>query len=384
MRTWERIAGALVVPVVLLAGAPGGSAAADEKAAGTRAPAQAAQAARGERGLDWLTKNQAPDGSWGGTYSISIASFAALAYLAAEDEAFAGPRAPALQRALGFLLAQQKDGTFPKQGHTWIHGQGFATLALGEAYGRSLTCKTKPDLDMRAVRRAVSKAVRVIEASQSTSGGWWYVQDAPHLHEGSTTCCAVQALVSADNFGLRTDSEVLARGFEYLRRCQNADGGFDYKLGDAQSMLEGTAGGVATLGLMRKFDYQVMMKGYEFLLNRTPQAITKARFPYYGHFYGLMGLRLLGQEFEPFRPRIDAYARAALKDLGAWQREDGSWPVHGWIAQHRQPDAYATAFASLIFSMGGGRLSIFNRDKPLLPAPPRADPAERGGRPGSG
>ena len=39
-------------------------------------------------------------------------------------------------------------------------------------------------------------------------------------------------------------------------------------------MKEGTAGGVATLGLMRKFDYVVMMKGYQFLQKLGPGAIS--------------------------------------------------------------------------------------------------------------
>lgn len=47
---------------------------------------------------------------------------------------------------------------------------------------------------------------------------------------------------------------------------------------------------------MKKFDYAVMMNGYKFLLKitpHTPHAITQERFPYYGHFYGTMGMRLL-------------------------------------------------------------------------------------------
>ena len=59
-------------------------------------------------------------------------------------------------------------------------------------------------------------------------------------HEGSTTVCAVQALVSADNFGIEIDKAVLALGFEYLKKCQNPDGGFDYQLGPGTvSMKEG-------------------------------------------------------------------------------------------------------------------------------------------------
>ena len=261
-------------------------------------------------------------------------------------------------------------GQFVNQGHTWIHGQGFGTLALSEAYGRSLTCKHKPDIDSGELRDVVAKAVAVIARHQSTSGGWWYTGGGGSQHEGSTTVCAVQALVSADNFGIEIDKKVLARGFQYLKKCQNKDGGFDYMMGPGEtSMKEGTAGGVATLGLMRKFDYLVMMKGYQFLLKTTPKTISNERFPYYGHFYGTMGMRLLGQEFKDFREKTDGYMAATQKDLLSWQQEDGAWPVKGWVKANSggESSAYATAFTCLTLAVVDGRLSIFNRRPPELP-----------------
>src|SRR5262245_38771758 len=105
-------------------------------------PADVAQTNRAARdkGLAWLTKNQAKDGSWGKQYTIAVTSFACLSYLAASDEPFTGEHAKALVKGLEFLLANQKDGMVASQGHSWIHGQGFATLAMAEAYGRSLLC----------------------------------------------------------------------------------------------------------------------------------------------------------------------------------------------------------------------------------------------------
>ncbi len=324
-----------------------------------------------DQGLDWLTKHQAADGSWGQTYTVAVTSFACLSSLSASDEPFTGERGQTLVKGLKYLLGQQTDGTFPPQGHSWIHGQGFATLALSEAYGRSLFVKTKPDIDTEKLKSVVAQAVKVIAANQSTSGGWWYTPGAPAQHEGSTTVCAVQALVSAGNYGIEIDKKVLAKGFEYLKKCQNEDGGFDYQLGDAHSMKEGTAAGVSTLGLMKKFDYQVMINGYKFLLKLTPTGISRERFPYYGHFYGCMGMQLLGQEFKSdaeFRDQTGAYIAAAHDDVLSWQTPDGSWPVKGWMADgggETQP--YATAFATLVLSVPEGRLSIYNRTPPKLP-----------------
>jgi prenyltransferase beta subunit len=332
--------------------------------------AKAVAAAR-VKGLDWLTKNQAADGSWGKDYSIAVTSFTCLAYLSAADEPFIDARGKALNKGLQFLLANQKDGHFHQQS-TWIHGQGFATLALAEAYGRSLFCKTKPDLDMKKVRAVVAQAVQSIAKHQSTSGGWWYAPGAPAEHEGSTTVCAVQALVSANNYGIAIDEKVLDRGFEYLKKCQSEDGGFNYKLGDGTSMKEGTAADVATLGLMQKFDFPAMIKGYKFLEKLTPAGISRERFPYYGHFYGCMGMQLLGQEYKDdkaFREGTAKYIAGAQKDLLAWQQQDGTWPLKGHFAGGAQEDArYATAFATMTLFVPEARLSIYNRTPPKLPA----------------
>ena len=322
-----------------------------------------------DKGLAWLTKNQAANGSWGQQYTIAVTSFACLSYLAATDEPFAGEHAKALAKGLEFLQSQQKDGTFNPQGHSWIHGQGFATLALSEAYGRSLFCKTKPDLDAAKLRETVAKAVKVIADNQSDSGGWWYHPNSRTQHEGSTTVCAVQALVSASNFGIPIDEKTLDKGFDYLKKCQTKEGGFNYQLGDGQNMKEGTAAGVATLGLMKQFDTAVMLNGYQFLLKLTPDAISAERFPYYGHFYGSMGMQLLGQEFKEdkaTRDKTDGYIIGVQKSVATWQTPDGSFPLKGWVIGQENA-GYSTAFATLVLGGPESRLSIYNRKAPKLP-----------------
>jgi hypothetical protein len=207
-----------------------------------------------EKGLDWLTTNQAADGSWGKSYTIGITSMACLAYLSASDEPFTDIRGKVLVKGLQFLLDSQKEGKFLTQGQsvrTWIHSQGFATLALAEAYGRSLLCKDKPDIDTKKIRTAIVQSVKEIAKNQSASGGWWYTPGEPNRDEGATTVCAVQALVSAENYGIVIDSKVIDKGFDYLKKSQNKDGSFNYILGDGSSMKGGTAADVATLALMK-------------------------------------------------------------------------------------------------------------------------------------
>ncbi len=329
----------------------------------------ASRAAR-DKGLAWLTKNQAKDGSWGKQYTIAVTGFACLGYLGAADEPFVGESGKALVKGLEFLLANQNDGVFNTQG-SWIHGQGFATLALSEAHGRSLFCKVKPDMDPKKLRTVVTKAVKVIADNQSHSGGWWYTQGSKGQHEGSTTVCAVQALVSASNFGIAIDEKVLDKGFTYLKKCQTKEGGFNYMLGDGTNMKEGTAAGVATLGLLKQFDTTVMLKGVQFLYKLTPAVISAGRFPYYGHFYGCMGMQLLGQEFKDDKAtytKTQDYIVAAQKDIQSWLQPDGHFPQKGWTKEGNQEnEGYSTAWATLVLGVPEARLSIYNRKAPKLP-----------------
>jgi hypothetical protein len=136
-------------------------------------------------------------------------------------------------------------------------------------------------------------------------------------------------------------------------------------------MKEGTAAAVATLGLMQKFDNQVMINGFEFLEKVTPAVISRERFPYYGHFYGCMGMHLLYQEFKgdkAFETRTQKYILAAQKDLLAWQDKDGKFPLKSWVAEGNiENEGYSTAFALIGLQIADGRLSIHNRTPPRLP-----------------
>jgi hypothetical protein len=356
----------LSVALILLTGA--GRAAEPAKAD----EASKAVAAARDRGLDWLTKNQAADGSWGKTFTIGITSMACLAYLSAADEPFTGERGKALIKGLQFLLANQKEGMFPAQGghKFWSHGQGFATLALAEAYGRSLRCKVKPDIDSKKIRAVVVQSVKELAKRQHASGGWAYGPDQPNFVEGSTTVCVVQALVSARNYGIDIESTVLDKGFEYLKKCQNEDGSFHYVQGDRQSMKGGTAAGVATLALMEKFDFKVMINSYKYLLKFTPKGMSEPHgpyyFPYYGHYYGSMGMHLVGQEYKEdkqFREDTARYIAETQKELLAWQQKDGAWDNKGWLKDNEKAEnnSYATAFATLTLFVPEARLSIYNR-----------------------
>jgi hypothetical protein len=136
-------------------------------------------------------------------------------------------------------------------------------------------------------------------------------------------------------------------------------------------MNDGSKAGMATLALMSKFDNQVMVKAYQYLLKLKT---SSGEFPYYGFFYGCMGMRLLGQEFnddKEYRTKTADYVSAIQKHVMSWQKKDDTWPLEGWaagspIAKVAYPD-YPTAIATLTLFFNDGRLSISNRTPPKLP-----------------
>src|SRR5262249_33532599 len=116
------------------------------------------------------------------------------------------------------------------------------------------------------------------------------------------------------------------------------------------------------------------INSYHFLLKLTPAAISAERFPYYGHFYGCMGMQLLGQEFKEdkeYREKTSGYIAAAQKDVISWQQKDGSFPLKGWVAAEKNDNAgYSTAYATLVLGIPEARLSIYTRTPPKLPREP--------------
>ncbi len=195
-----------------------------------------------EKGLLFLARNQNSDGSFDvenyGKHA-GIISLAALAFMAHGDLPGRGKYGPNVEKALQFVLANAREtGLVASDGsHGPMYGHGFATLFLAEVYGQTN--------DPR-VREVLAKAVRLIVRCQNPEGGWRY-QPVPQEADLSVTICQVMALRAARNAGIKVPKETIDRAVEYVRRCQNPDGGFRYMLNSGNSAFPRSAAGVATL-----------------------------------------------------------------------------------------------------------------------------------------
>jgi hypothetical protein len=144
-----------------------------------------------DRALEYLAKQQRPDGAWDGNNAPN--ALALLAFMGRGHVPGRGPYRDVMEKGKNFILRTQNDqGLFVPQrnaGSGPMYQQGLATLALAELYGMD------PDPVLEAKLR---KAVDLIVRSQSENGGWRY-QPQPADSDLSVTVMQIVALRAANN-----------------------------------------------------------------------------------------------------------------------------------------------------------------------------------------
>lgn len=337
---------------------PPPSATGREEEAGRRAVREA---------LDWLAAKQAagPDGSVPTTGAlrgapVAVTALCALAYMAGGSTPDRGPHGAALRRAIEYLLERtETDESAPHPGYvsdandelSRMHGHGFATLAMAEAYAISPRSALG-----RRLARALELAVAAIERSQGTEGGWYYFPERGLQHEGSVTITLVQALRAARNAGVRVDPGVIERAVRYVERLQDEEGAFRYALGRDETSIALTAAGISTLNAAGVYRGREVLSGYDWLLRGLEArradglAPSDRDFPCYERLY--VAQALFQHPDERLFERWFAEERRHLLET---READGSWThsVYG--------PAYATAVNALVLALPDGLLPIFQR-----------------------
>jgi hypothetical protein len=306
-----------------------------------------------DRGLDWLAQQQQPDGSFmGGRFgkNVAITSLCALAFMADGHVPGRGVYGEIIERALDFVIdASAENGLVAAEAaHGPMYGHGFATLFLGEVEGMT---RGGPDT-RRAdeLHEALVKAVRLIERTQNEEGGWRY-NPVPYDADVSVTICQVMALRSARNAGLEVDAGVIDRAVEYVKRCQNADGGFRYQADTGSSAWPRSAAGVAALFYAGIYEDDSIERGVDYL-ERTalPGATRPSRAHYfYGQYYAVQAMYLAGGD--PWATWWPAVRTELLES----QEPEGSWQD---TTVGRE---YGTAMALIVLQMPKRYLPIFQK-----------------------
>jgi hypothetical protein len=316
----------------------------------------AAQRAAVERGLERLASRQARDGSFGASgagfgATSGITALSGLAFMQAGNLPGRGKYGDNVQRAVDYILGvSQESGLLASEAsHGVMYSHGFATLFLAEVYGMT---------GDEQVKERLQKAVRLIEKTQNREGGWRY-NPVPYDADISVTICQVMALRAARDAGIKVDKGVIDKAVEYVRQCQNPDGGFSYMLsrsGGSMSAFPRSAAGVAALYYAGIFEGDEIKKGLEYIRRFTPgrgNAINVGAHYYYGQYYAAQAMFLAGGDYW-------ASWYPAIRDelIAKQDRGTGAWPAE--IAS----EDYSTACALIILQMPNRYLPVFNGKGP--------------------
>ena len=305
------------------------------------------------RGLEWLAQQQGKDGSWdAGRFgkNVAVTALACLAFMADGNLPGRGPYAQQVERGLEYVLSCSTESGLiaANDAHGPMYGHGFATVFLGEIEGMT---RGGPDSAMSSrLHEALVKAVRLIERSQNDEGGWRY-NPVPYDADVSVTIAQVMALRSARDAGIETNAGVIDRAVEYVRRCQNPDGGFRYQADPGSSAWPRSAAGVATLFYAGIYEDEAIDSGMRYLLlSALPGTGRASRAHYwYGQYYAVQAAYLAGgASWEQWWPAI-------REELLSRQTGSGSWN------DTTVNDNYGTAMALIVLQMPKRYLPIFQR-----------------------
>ena len=140
------------------------------------------------------------------------------------------------------------------------------------------------------------------------------------------------ALRAARNAGLFVPNETIDRAIDYVKRSQNADGGFMYMIQGGESAFPRSAAAVAALYSAGIYKGPEIAKGLDYLMQFLPAEGVARRegYYFYGHYYAVQAMwQAGGEHWRRWYPAI-------RDELIARQRDDGSWLApRGQRVRHR-------------------------------------------------
>lgn len=320
-----------------------------------------------ERGLQWLTRNQYPDGHWSiddfpgeSSDSLGEGSFVSnsaatglslLAFLGAGYTHQSGKHQEVVDRGMKWLLEHQKpDGDLfaDETEFVWFYSHGIASIALCEAYGLT----KDPALQVPA-----QKALDfIVESQHEEFGGWRY---RPQFEaDTSVSGWQLMALKSGEMAGLNVPRDAYTGVNRWLDSVRNksAVGQFSYHPTKEVSPAMTAEGLLMRQYLGARRDEAELIAGANYLRTHLPD--FGQRDAYYSYYATQVMFHMQGDYWNEWNN--------SLRDLlVTTQSKDGS--VSGsWDPARPSPDKWAN---------GGGRhyltclnllmLEVYYRHLPL-------------------
>ncbi len=332
------------------------------------------------QGLEWLAKNQGPDGNWG-CHDQGLVSLGAMAFMAAGYAPGRGQYGIEVQRSLDCVIDNAKPSGLLNVSNAQrdMYNHGLSTLVLGQAYGMS----TRVDQRFTAT---LDHALRLITLTQCDDGGWGYrAESRPRGHDLSLAVMQAKALRSAMDSGLDVPADVIDKAVRSVRQHywprhgrdsqSDADqregpGQFTYSKEGGGPTLAMAAAGVVCLQELGCYDDWRISKNMEVItaaIRRLPAPNAgQGTMPFDAYTLYYVGQSLYqsgGDDWRQHYPILRDFLVASQRHAPDNPERHGSWVDRGADGNGRlsgtSGDLYATSVACFL-------LSIPNRFLPIL------------------
>jgi squalene cyclase len=327
-----------------------------------------------DKGLEWLAKNQYPDGHWdaaGGQYPLTMTALSGMAMLMEGSTIREGKYADRIRKAVDWIMARSMPNgmlgnpNIPGEAGRYMYGHGFALLFLSSVYGEEEEGDRR-----RKLEDVLTRAVQFSGKAQTSRGGWGYISaaDGSDFDEGSVTITQVQAVRAARNAGISVPKEIIDKAVKYLKDSTR-NGGVIYSLaggGGGSGRPALTAAAIACGFSAGEYNSPLVKEWFKFCQVHVPLSIGGARFGHdeYTHYYYAQAMYALGEtgyaklfptSKEADRMTWSKYRKAMFDNLVRSQGSDGSWS-----GGHVGP-VFITAVHLAILQLDNAALPIYQR-----------------------
>lgn len=319
------------------------------------------------RGIDFLIRNQKPNGSiYDRQNNIAMTSLAIMAMASiGEVPSSVDRRGQVMANAIDYVLHPSNQNPVGYYGFRYgsrMYGHGIVTLMLTEMLGMGISMDQN-----RRIHESLELAIGLILASQKVNkekrlrGGWRYAPDSRDS-DLSITVWQVMALRSAKNDGMDVPSEAIDAAVNYLKNSYSVPvddegtpespiGGFTYIPQSRHATFTMTAAGLLALQVCGLYDSPLVSGAAEWLLKNPPK--QSHRFFYYGMYYYAQGMHQVGGKYATVAEKLTSDALLSM------QKGDGSFRPGG--EENQIGSVYSTAMAILSLTVRYHYLPIYQR-----------------------
>ncbi len=299
-------------------------------------------------GLEWLSKTQSDDGSFGVKYKCAMTGLTLLAYLGHCETPESPKFGDSVVKAALYLMERGKknDGrlAMEEKGNHWVYEHAIATYALGELF----TMTKESGKEIPRLESVLKKAVAIIVEGQTDLGGWAYGYSLkPGGDDMSVAGWQVQALKAAYNTGrdFRGVEDALDNAMAYEAKIQDAEGAFKYRPDDARGKQSLTGAALLGMQVWGEMDSAAYKKGMAYLTGKVAKNPPVGN-NFYQPYYNTQAFFLHGGT------EWDLYNKNFQNKLLDAQNADGSWTGPG-VGGHGSEDSHTmnTAWGCLMLEV---------------------------------